>query len=46
MVGEETEGGVEEGGVRVGEEGAGVESRPGQTQYIRIANGRPFEQSC
>lgn len=29
MVGEETEGGVEEGEVRVGEEGAGVESVPG-----------------
>ena len=29
MVGEETEGGVEEGEVRVGEEGAGVESVQG-----------------
>ena len=39
MVGEEIEGEVGEGGVRVGEEGAGVESIPDWTQSFCIENG-------
>ena len=39
MVGEETEGGVEDGEDRVEEEGAGVESVLGWTQSFCIENG-------